>query len=84
MTEVLDKFTGQEFTCEYKYDGERAQIHVTEDGKVSVSVGTRCELPTGLGSVHAGLCTAALLVWYCLWNIESGSGAPAPSVNCHP
>lgn len=24
--EVLDKFEGTKFTCEYKYDGERAQV----------------------------------------------------------
>ena len=26
ISEVLDRFEGQTFTCEYKYDGERAQV----------------------------------------------------------
>ncbi|WVO21208.1 uncharacterized protein IAS62_002515 [Cryptococcus decagattii] len=36
ITEVLDRFEGKEFTCEYKYDGERAQVHLLEDGTISV------------------------------------------------
>ncbi|XP_063225753.1 DNA ligase 1 isoform X2 [Bacillus rossius redtenbacheri] len=34
--EVLQRFEGLTFTCEWKYDGERAQIHLAEDGQVSV------------------------------------------------
>ncbi|TFK77114.1 ATP-dependent DNA ligase [Pluteus cervinus] len=34
--EVLDRFENKKFTCEYKYDGERAQVHKLEDGTVGV------------------------------------------------
>ncbi|KZO91954.1 ATP-dependent DNA ligase [Calocera viscosa TUFC12733] len=34
--EVLDRFEGRKFTCEYKYDGERAQVHRSDDGTVKI------------------------------------------------
>ncbi|XP_063705104.1 DNA ligase 1-like [Culicoides brevitarsis] len=33
---IFDRFDGIDFTCEWKYDGERAQIHVDHSGRVSI------------------------------------------------
>lgn len=32
VSEIADKFQNMEFTCEYKYDGERAQVILTSHG----------------------------------------------------
>lgn len=36
IDEVLQRFDGVDFTCEFKYDGERAQIHLMESGDVKI------------------------------------------------
>ncbi|CAG8501538.1 8172_t:CDS:10 [Ambispora leptoticha] len=36
ITEVLDRLEGHKFTCEFKYDGERGQIHRLENGTVKI------------------------------------------------
>ncbi|KAI5806220.1 hypothetical protein EDC01DRAFT_139433 [Geopyxis carbonaria] len=36
LEEMLVKLQGRDFSCEYKYDGQRAQIHCDDDGKVTI------------------------------------------------
>ncbi|KAK0937171.1 hypothetical protein LTR29_011287 [Friedmanniomyces endolithicus] len=36
LGEMLAKLEGREFSCEYKYDGQRAQVHCDENGKVTI------------------------------------------------
>ncbi|KAG6022159.1 hypothetical protein E4U19_005212 [Claviceps sp. Clav32 group G5] len=36
LSEMLTKLQGRDFACEWKYDGQRAQIHCDAQGKVSI------------------------------------------------
>lgn len=36
LSEMLTKLQGRYFSCEYKYDGQRAQVHCDTKGKVSI------------------------------------------------
>ncbi|MCL7039555.1 hypothetical protein MKW94_015351 [Papaver nudicaule] len=36
VSEILKQFQNRDLTCEYKYDGERAQIHYFGDGSVQI------------------------------------------------
>jgi DNA ligase-1 len=36
LSEMLTKLQGRDFACEYKYDGQRAQVHCDAKGKVSI------------------------------------------------
>jgi DNA ligase-1 len=36
LSEMLTKLQGRDFSCEYKYDGQRAQVHCDDKGNVSI------------------------------------------------
>lgn len=38
IQEVLKRLNGKRFTCEFKYDGERAQVHMDPDGVTKVRI----------------------------------------------
>ncbi|ORY79063.1 ATP-dependent DNA ligase [Protomyces lactucae-debilis] len=36
LNDMFTRLAGQAYTCEYKYDGQRAQLHCSESGQVSI------------------------------------------------
>lgn len=36
LSEMLTKLQGRDFACEFKYDGQRAQVHCDDRGRVSI------------------------------------------------
>ncbi|KAL9058236.1 MAG: hypothetical protein Q9162_001835 [Coniocarpon cinnabarinum] len=36
LSDMLTKLQGRDFSCEFKYDGQRAQVHCDANGKVSI------------------------------------------------
>uniref|UniRef100_A0A7C9EH37 DNA ligase n=1 Tax=Opuntia streptacantha TaxID=393608 RepID=A0A7C9EH37_OPUST len=36
VSEIVNRYHGIEYTCEYKYDGIRAQIHCMDDGSIRI------------------------------------------------
>lgn len=41
ISEVLDRFDGMHFTCEFKYDGERAQVHLIDESPPRFAIFSR-------------------------------------------
>jgi len=58
LQEVLKRLSGQSFTCEFKYDGERAQVHMADDGVTKVGIIIVTDL-------------IVLFVRYCIFHAQS-------------
>ena len=56
ISEVLDRFEGKDFTCEYKYDGARSQIHFVShdsDQRYATTIPSAGKSDKGLSNVFS-------------------------------
>jgi DNA ligase-1 len=59
VEDVLQKFAGRSITCEYKYDGQRAQIHFEMPADLAQSITTTLHSEAGSPSLAATVGTIA-------------------------
>ncbi|OLL22209.1 DNA ligase 1, partial [Neolecta irregularis DAH-3] len=79
ISQVLDRFESQKFTCEYKYDGERAQVHLLPSGDAKIysrnSENTSNKYPdiiNNLASFTKDSTTSFVLDCECVaWDVEN-------------
>ncbi|KAK6348161.1 hypothetical protein TWF718_005974 [Orbilia javanica] len=53
ISEVLDRFENKKFTCEFKYDGERAQIHYVSKNTTERYASTTTDPKKGLTAIFS-------------------------------
>ncbi|RUS28515.1 hypothetical protein BC938DRAFT_481791, partial [Jimgerdemannia flammicorona] len=70
LSEILDRFEGHTFTCEYKYDGERAQIHRLEDGRMTVYSRNSENMSNKYPDIMEKL--GSVGVWFFMW-VKTGT-----------
>ncbi|CAM9280977.1 unnamed protein product [Discosporangium mesarthrocarpum] len=84
IAEVLQRLSGQLFTCEYKYDGVRAQVHLLPDGNLRFfsrnSKDSSSELPDLVpvmkGCVKAGVQSYVIDTEVVAYDRDSGNLLP--------